>query len=960
MSKVRIYELAKETGLPNKEVIRRLAELGVEAKSHSSTVEAPDAKRFRESLGKLAEERRKAEEERARKEAEAYDLAEVGKPASGAKARRVLPPHLRKQAEEAEQGAQPAEPARRFRPATQPYRPGESAGVSVGGDETPVDAPAPSEPAEGPAQAPAAEGPAQAPAAEQRPAEQPAAEAPAAEAEAPAAEEVGQEPAEPRTAAEAARAGVVRPAEQRREPAPTRPVEETVEAQGSEEPEGVPGVPRPGTPPRPGQPTRPPRRQPSQSAATGMPVQPKRRVETNLPQEGSGRRSIPPPVKPAPTPQPGGAPSRPSERPGSAPSRPAPGGGPGGPGGPPAGGRPGRGKKGKKGKKRELTPQEQFEQEQRPGRKAAGPLKAQTDGPVDVVPGVTVSELAKQIGVNPTDVVRVLFGLGEMVTVTQTLSQDLVELVAAEMDADVRFVTPEELEFGPEEEDDPDKLEPRAPVVTVMGHVDHGKTKLLDAIRQTDVTAGEAGGITQHIGAYQVSKNDRAVTFIDTPGHEAFTQMRARGASVTDVAILVVAADDGVMPQTVEAINHIKAADVPIIVAVNKVDKPTADPNRVRTMLTEHDLIAEEFGGETTMVDVSAITRDGLDDLLEMVLLQADIVELKANPDRKAAGAVIEAHLDRGRGAVATVLVQAGTLRIGDALVAGRADCKVRAMFDADGNHVREATPSQPVQVLGWNDVPDAGDEFRVVADERTAREIAGNRQSRMRRMELAEQRTSLSLEELSGAIAEGDLQTLNLIVKGDVAGSTEALADAVNKLELPEVKIRIVHKGVGAVNESDVGLAETSGAIIIAFNVRPDANARNAIEESGVDLRQYSVIYQAVEDIERAVKGMLAPEYEEVTLGRAEVREVFKVPRAGYVFGCYVTEGSLRRNAQVRVIRDGVVVGSDKVDSLKRFKDDVTEVATSYECGVGLDKFQDVKVGDELEAYERREVARV
>ncbi|MGM0818394.1 MAG: translation initiation factor IF-2 N-terminal domain-containing protein, partial [Actinomycetota bacterium] len=627
MSKVRIYELAKETGLPNKEVIRRLAELGVEAKSHSSTVQAPDAKRFRESLGKLAEERRKAEEERARKEAEEYDLAEVGKPASGAKARRVLPPHLRKQEEQAEQGAQPAEPARRFRPATQPYRPGQTEGVSVGGAESPDEAPAPSEPAQGPAPA-------------QPAAEQPAAEAPAPASEQPATEQPAAEEeaepglAEPRTAAEAARAGVVRPAEERREPAPTRPVEETAGAEGAEEPEGVPGVPRPGTPPRPGQPTRPPRRQPSPTASTGMPVQPKRRVETNLPQEGSGRRSIPPPVKPAPSQPPGGAPSRPSERPserpGSLPSRPAPGGGPGGPGGPPAGGRPGRGKKGKKGKKRELTPQEQFEQEQRPGRKTAGPLKAQTDGPVDVVPGVTVSELAKQLGVNPTDVVRVLFGLGEMVTVTQTLSQDLVELVAAEMDADVRFVTPEELEFGPEEEDDPDKLEPRAPVVTVMGHVDHGKTKLLDAIRQTDVTAGEAGGITQHIGAYQVRKDERAVTFIDTPGHEAFTQMRARGASVTDVAILVVAADDGVMPQTVEAINHIKAAGVPIIVAVNKIDKPTADPNRVRTMLTEHDLIAEEFGGDTTMVDVSAITREGLDDLLEMVLLQADIAELQA------------------------------------------------------------------------------------------------------------------------------------------------------------------------------------------------------------------------------------------------------------------------------------------------------------------------------------------
>jgi translation initiation factor IF-2 len=523
----------------------------------------------------------------------------------------------------------------------------------------------------------------------------------------------------------------------------------------------------------------------------------------------------------------------------------------------------------------------------------------------------------------------------------------------------VNFVTPEDLEFGHEEED-PAALRPRAPVVTVMGHVDHGKTLLLDAIRQTDVVSGEAGGITQHIGAYQVTKDGRAVTFIDTPGHEAFTQMRARGAKVTDVAILVVAADDGVKPQTVEAINHAKAAEVPIIVGINKIDKETADPTRVRTQLTEHDLVAEEFGGETTMVEVSAKSGQGLDDLLEMVLLQADILELEANPDRPARGAVIEAHLDRGRGAVATVLVQAGTLRVGDALVAGIADCKVRAMFDDDGQPVTEAGPSKPVQVLGWSEVPDAGDEFRVVDDERAAREIAENRQARLRRMELAEQRKTMSLEELSGAIEEGKLQHLNLIVKGDVAGSVEAIADAMEKLDLPgEVKVRIVHKGVGAVTENDVSLAEASNAIIIAFNVRPEANARQAIEDSGVDLRQYSIIYKATEDIENAVKGLLAPEFEEVVTGRAEVREIFKVPRAGFVFGCYVTDGSLKRNGSVRVIRDGVVVAEDTMTSLRRFKDDVNEVATGFECGAGLDKFQDVKVGDEFEVYEEREIER-
>jgi translation initiation factor IF-2 len=725
---------------------------------------------------------------------------------------------------------------------------------------------------------------------------------------------------------------------------------------------------------------------PLSPAATGAPVEPRRRVEHDLPKEGSGRRSIPPPLRPAPK-QDQAQPQQPAARgagpggPGGrgrggagqpktgAPARPrpagAPGGGPsGGPGGAPGGpgtapGRPaGRGKAKRDRRRKEPTLQEQFEASAQPRRRAGGPVKAQVTGPIEVLPGITVGEFAKAIGVNATDIVRVLFGMGEMITVTQSMSQDLIELVAAEMDADVRFVTPEDLEFGTEEPDEDEQLVPRAPVVVVMGHVDHGKTLLLDAIRSADVVSGEAGGITQHIGAYQVTQDGRPITFIDTPGHEAFTQMRARGADVTDVAILVVAADDGVKPQTVEAIDHIRAAEVPIIVAVNKIDKEGADPLRVRTQLTEYDLVAEEFGGQTTMVDVSAKQKTNLDELLEMVLLQADVMDLRANPVRKARGTVIEAHLDRGRGAVATVLVQAGTLRIGDNVVAGIADCKVRAMFDEDGNTVREAGPSSPVLVLGWNEVPDAGDEFRVVDDERTARDIASNRQSRLRRMELAERRT-LSLEDLSGAIAAGQTATLNLIIKGDVAGSVEAVSDAMNKLELPEVRIRVMRKAVGAVTEDDVRLAETSDAIIIAFNVRPDANARQAIEESGVDLRQYSVIYKAVEDIEAAVKGMLAPEFEEVTTGRAEVREVFRVPRAGFVFGCYVTEGNLRRNATVRVVRDGVVVADDRISSLRRFRDDVTEVASGFECGVGLEKFQDVKVGDEFEVYEERELAR-
>ncbi|MPZ72276.1 MAG: translation initiation factor IF-2 [Nitriliruptorales bacterium] len=965
MSKVRIYELAKETGLPNKEVIRRLAELGVDARSHSSTVEEPDAARFRESLGKLREARRQQQEEKERSEAEAYDLEAIKPPSAGAKARRVLPPHLRKQQEEEAAPATPPPP--RFRPAASPFRPSAPAGVSVGGEDESVLA---------------------------QPSTQPDAAQVAGDADEPAARAVG-EPEGAANAADAARAGVVRPAGMprptqpavgRRQP-PQAPAARTGAAD-EEAPSGVPGVPRPGTPPRPGQPTVPPR-MPTSAAATGAPVEPKRRLEHDLPKEGSGKRYIPPPLRPAPKEglgapgRPGGVGGRPGGgRPGGAgrpgagaparpgtPGRPAggpprPGGGPVGPGAP--GGAPGRPGapaapkgKGKGKRRREPTLQEQFEQSNRPQRQQrGGPVKATVTGPVDVVPGITVGEFAKLVGVNATDIVRVLFGMGEMITVTQSMSQDLIEIVAAELEAEVKFVTPEDLEFGAEDVDSEEMLEPRAPVVTVMGHVDHGKTLLLDAIREADVVSGEAGGITQHIGAYQVAKDGRKVTFIDTPGHEAFTQMRARGAKVTDVAILVVAADDGVKPQTVEAINHIKAAEVPIIVAVNKMDKEDADPVRVRTQLTEYDLVAEEFGGQTTMVNVSAKTKLNLDELLEMVLLQADVAELKANPNRGARGAVIEAHLDKGRGAVATVLVQAGTLRVGDNLVAGIADCKIRAMFDDNGTAVVGAGPSTPVEVLGWNEVPDAGDEFRVVDDERTARDIASNRQARMRRMELANRKT-LSLEELSGAIAEGQLQTLNLVIKGDVAGSVEALADAMNKLELPEVKINIIHKGVGAVTQDDVRLAEASAAIIIAFNVRPEVHARQAIEESGVDLRQYSIIYQATEDIERAVKGLLAPEFEEVVTGRAQVREIFKVPRSGFVFGCYVTDGDLRRNARVRVIRDGVVTAQDTISSLRRFKEDVAEVATGFECGVGLDKFQDVKEGDEFEVYEEREVAR-
>ena len=586
--------------------------------------------------------------------------------------------------------------------------------------------------------------------------------------------------------------------------------------------------------------------------------------------------------------------------------------------------------------------------------------------------GASLTDFADKIDAMPADLVKVLIGLGEMVTATQSIDDDTLRLLGGELNYDVQVVSPEDedrellesfdLEFGEHEGEDEDR-EIRPPVVTVMGHVDHGKTKLLDAIRSTNVVNDEAGGITQHIGAYQVATTtaggeERRITFIDTPGHEAFTAMRARGAQVTDVAILVVAADDGVKPQTAEAINHAKAAKVPIVVAINKCDLPAADPIRARAQLTEYGLVAEDLGGDVPMVEVSAMAKTGLDDLLEIVLLQADMLELRSNPEKQARGRVIEANLDRGRGPVATLLVQAGTLRRGDILVAGTADGRIRAMFDENGAPVEEAGPARPVQVLGLDEVPEAGDEFRVVDAERFARDVAERRSARERRKELADRRPT-TLEEFTSAVEAGDRATLNVIIKADVSGSAEALEDALLKLELEEVQVRVIQKGVGAISQGDVRLAEASNAIIVAFNVRPGTNVREEIARTGVDVRTYRIIYEAIEDIELSVRGLLAPEQREQTLGEAEVREIFRVPRIGVVSGCMVTQGVVRREAKVRVVRDGVVLVEDTMSSLRRFKDDAKEVAQGFECGIGLEKFQDVKVGDVIEAFEIIEVAR-
>ena len=589
----------------------------------------------------------------------------------------------------------------------------------------------------------------------------------------------------------------------------------------------------------------------------------------------------------------------------------------------------------------------------------AAPAGEASGKTVSVHRGITVQELAAKLGVGAAEVVKKLFLLGEMATVTQSLSDEAVELVGSDYGVQIQVVSPDDESEEPAvEEDDPADLSARPPVITIMGHVDHGKTKLLDYIRQTDVVAGEHGGITQHIGAYQTHKNERAITFIDTPGHEAFTQMRARGAKVTDIAVLVVAADDGVKPQTVEAISHAKAAGVPIVVAVNKVDKPEADPVKVRQQVAEQGLTPEEWGGDTIFVDVSAKTGSNVDQLLDMLLLVADIQELKGNARVAARGVAIEAHLDKGRGPVATVLVQRGTLTVGDAIVCGGAWARVRAMLDENGRPVKEALPGTPVQVLGFSTVPQAGDSFHVVDDERAARHIAQERLAKQRAAELVSQKR-VTLDELFAQIGEGEVSELNVVLKADVQGSLEAIEDALNKINVGDVRVRILHKAAGQITENDITLAQASGAVVIGFNVRPSPAARDLAEKESVDIRTYQIIYKLVEDVEAALKGMLKPEYEERVLGRAVVRATFKVPKIGVIAGSYVEEGTITRGSKVRLLREGVVLADSVISSLKRFKDDAREVQQGYECGIGIDNFQDIKEDDVLEAYEIREIVR-
>ncbi|MBO5786928.1 MAG: translation initiation factor IF-2 [Clostridia bacterium] len=571
---------------------------------------------------------------------------------------------------------------------------------------------------------------------------------------------------------------------------------------------------------------------------------------------------------------------------------------------------------------------------------------------------ISVTELASRMKTAASEVIKKLFGMGMMVSVNESIDYDTAYLIADEFGIKVEreiVVTLEDRLFD-ESEDSEESLVSRAPVVVVMGHVDHGKTSLLDAIRDTHVTAGEAGGITQHIGAYRVKLGDREITFLDTPGHAAFTAMRARGANLTDVAVLVVAADDGIMPQTVEAINHAKAAGVTIIVAINKIDRPGADPDRVKTELTKYDLVPEEWGGETIVVPVSALHRQGIDELLEMITLSADMLELKANPNRAAKGAVIEARLDKGKGAVATLLVQNGTLKNGDIIIAGTAVGRVRVMTDDKGRKLNVAGPSVPVEIMGLAEVPEAGDLFSAVSDERMARELAEQRKAKKKEEE--QNNSKVSLDDLFSQIESG-VKNLNIIIKADVQGSAEAVKASLAKLSNEEVKVAVLHAGAGGITESDVMLANASNAIIVGFNVRPDKNAIDMAARDKVEIRTYRVIYDCIEEIEAALKGMLAPKFRENVIGHAEVRNAIHVPNVGTIAGSYVQDGKISRNAMVRVVRDGIVIYEDKISSLKRFKDDAKEVAQSFECGIGLEKFNDIKVGDILECYVMEEIER-
>ncbi|MFI6759515.1 translation initiation factor IF-2 [Micromonospora sp. NPDC050417] len=1004
--KARVHELAKELGVESKTVLAKLKEMGEFVKSASSTVEAPVARRLRGAF------------------VASSNSAAPAAPATPAPSAAPAPTPGPTAPGEPRVSAKPMPPRRPTAPPVRPKGP-------VPGPPQPA-APAPTaKPASAhDIEVAAAEARAAALKAEQEAAVKAAQAARQQQRDAPRREppaEGGAQTSRPRPGPNAVppRPGspAARPANPGA-PAPGRPGPggRPPARSGGNNPFGItPGGQRPAAPggPRPNPASMPPRPSPA-----SMPPRPS---PASMPTQRPGR----PGGGPGRPGGPGGGAGRPGGAGGGGGFRGGPGGGgggggfrggpggggggggfrPGGGGGAPGGGggyrggpgggapagagaggagRPGGGGRGRgggaagafgrpggkptRGRKSKKQRRQEFDNLSAPTMSSGAP-RGQGQA-VRLSRGASLSDFADRINANPGSLVQEMFNLGEMVTATQSCSDETLLLLGEHLGFDVQIVSPEDedrallaqFNIDLDAEIDADRLVTRPPVVTVMGHVDHGKTKLLDAIRKTNMVAGEAGGITQHIGAYQVrvphDGSERALTFIDTPGHEAFTAMRARGAQVTDIVVLVVAADDGVMPQTIEALNHAKAADVPIVVAVNKVDKPEANPDKVRQQLTEYGLVAEEYGGETMFVNVAAKPGIGIDELLEAILLTADAsLELTAPIDGPAQGVAVEAHLDKGRGAVATVLVQKGTLRAGDSIVAGGAHGRVRAMLDENGNQVAEAGPARPVMVLGLTAVPSAGDTFLAAADDRTVRQIAEQRQARRRAASFANSRGRATLETLMEQIKEGEKTSLNLILKGDVSGSVEALEDALFKLDIPEeVQLKILDRGVGAITESNVMLASASAeaATIIGFNVRASNKVREIADREGVEIRYYTVIYQAIEEIDAALKGLLKPEYEEVELGSAEIRDVFRSSKIGNISGCIVRSGVIRRNAKARLLRDGAVVADNlTISSLKRFKDDATEVREGFECGLTLGSYNNVQVGDIIETFEMREKTR-
>jgi len=1001
VAKVRVYELAKELGVESKQLLAHLKEQGEFVRSASSTIEPPVVRKIRENPPASA---KKAAGKAKPADAPSTSPGTSPQPKSDARVtsnsptpgpRRPAPagPASTETAAPAPAAAAPIAPSAPESPPATPTAAPQAAPAAAADDDA-TNAPAPALEAPPASSTPRPSGPKPAPRAPARPGAdraggrvgggrseggRPGSKPGPRPGNNPFAPSQGMSNARPDRGERPSDRGERPAAERSERPAGDRGDRgDRGERPGSARPGNNPFAPSQGMP-RPGG-TR------GSEAGSGGP-------RPGGPRPGGARPN--PAMMPdrAAVPRPGERPARPGARGRGGPG--APGGGPGaapggaggfrggggGRGGGPRGrggtqGAFGRGGGKVRGRKSKRAKRAEFEQMQAPS--IGGVNVPRGNGmTVTVRRGASLTDFADKVNVDPTSLVAVLFHLGEMATATASLDEDTFGILGNELGYDIRLVSPEEeerelfsaynidLEAEAEAETDEDLL-PRPPVVTVMGHVDHGKTRLLDAIRQADVAEGEAGGITQHIGAYQVHTkhegNDRAVTFIDTPGHEAFTAMRARGAKVTDIAILVVAADDGVMPQTIEALNHAQAADVPIVVAVNKIDVEGANPAKVRQQLTEYNLIAEEYGGETMFVDVSAKAGKNIDELLEAVLLTADAaLDMRANPNKDARGVAIEANLDRGRGAVATVLVQQGTLRVGDAIVSGAAHGRVRAMLDEHGNNVKEAPPSRPVQVLGLASVPRAGDTFLVAPDDRTARQIAEKREAADRQATLAKSRKRISLEDLNQALAAGKVDTLNLILKGDVSGSVEALEDALLQIDVgEEVDLRIIDRGVGAITLNNINLAMASDAIVLGFNVRAEGQNAEVAEREGVEIRYYSVIYQAIEDIENALKGMLKPEYVEETVGTAEVREIFRSSKFGNVAGSLVRSGELRRGAKARITRNGVVITEGlTIAGLRRFKDDVTEVRDGYECGVNLGSFNDLQIDDLISTYEMREIPR-